>query len=172
MGAFYLQGQIMQQQQQQFMPFGWPLPAYLPLPPIIDDRDLFINSIVSGIPGPIGPPGPEGPPGPIGPTGPTGPQGDPGIPGLVPVTVVETTPYAADLTDYYLAVDVAGPASVVLPISPTGTVFVIKDTDGDASTNPITVTASTTIDGAASTLINTDYGSITLIFNGTEWNIV
>lgn len=154
------------QQQQQFMPFGWSMPAYLPLPPIIDDKDLFINSIVNGQPGP------EGPPGPPGPAGPEGPQGDPGIPGLVPVTVVTTTPYLADLTDYYLAVNVAAPASVVLPASPTGTVFVIKDIDGDANTNPITITASTTIDGAATATINSPYGSITVIFNGTEWNIV
>lgn len=48
---------------QQFMPFGWPLPAYLPLPPIIEDNDLFINSIVNGGPGVPGPEGPTGPPG-------------------------------------------------------------------------------------------------------------
>lgn len=51
------------QQQQQFMPFGWPMPAYLPLPPIIDDRDLFINSVVNGGPGTPGPEGPAGPQG-------------------------------------------------------------------------------------------------------------
>lgn len=147
-------------QQQQFMPFGWPLPGYLPLPPNIDDRDLFINSIVNGTPGPPGPPGPVGPPGPAG------------TPGLVPTTVVTTTPYAATLTDYYLAVNVVGPASIVLPVAPVGTVFIVKDTDGDANTNPITITASTTIDGAASATINSPYGSLTFIFNGTEWNIV
>jgi hypothetical protein len=147
-------------QQQQFMPFGWPLPAYLPLPPLIEDNDLFINSIINGQPGPPGPVGPPGPPGP------------PGTPGLVPTTVVTATPFTAALTDYYLAVDVAAPASIVLPVSPIGTVFIIKDVDGDAAINPITITASTTIDGAASATINSPYGSITLIFNGTEWNIV
>lgn len=146
------------QSQMQTLPI---LPPLFPIFPFIPDQDLFINSIIGGgIPGPQGPQGPAGPPGP------------PGIPGLVPVTEVTTTPYLADLTDYYLAVNVAGPASVVLPAAPTGTVFIIKDISGDASTNPITVTASTTIDGALSAIINTDYGSITLIFNGTEWNIV
>jgi hypothetical protein len=145
-------------QQQQFMPFGWPMPGYLPLPPIIDDKDLFINSVVNGgTPGPAGPPGPPGPP---------------GTPGLVPITVITTTPYPAALTDYYLAVNVAGPASVVLPIAPVGTVFVVKYIYGDANTNPITITASTTIDGAASATINSPYGSLTFIFNGTEWNII
>jgi hypothetical protein len=78
----------------------------------------------------------------------------------------------ADLTDYYLPVTLATPGSVVLPVAPTGSVFIVKDISGTASTNPITVTASTTIDGSPSAIINTDYGSITLIFNSVEWNIV
>jgi hypothetical protein len=52
--------------QYQTMPFGWSMPLYLPLPPTIDDRDLFINSVVNGGPGTPGPEGPEGPPGPQG----------------------------------------------------------------------------------------------------------
>jgi hypothetical protein len=61
---------------------------------------------------------------------------------------------------------------VVLPVSPTGTVFIVKDAAGVASINPITVTATaSTIDGAASAIINTNYGSLTFIFNGIEWNI-
>jgi hypothetical protein len=45
------------------MPFGWSMPPYLPLPPTIDDRDLFINSVVNGgapVPGPEGPAGTDG----------------------------------------------------------------------------------------------------------------
>lgn len=52
--------------QYQPMPFGWSMPLYLPLPPTIDDRDLFINSVVNGG---TGTPGPEGPPGPQGEAG-------------------------------------------------------------------------------------------------------
>lgn len=159
----------MLQQQQQIPSSRFALP-YLPLPfipvaPFIDDSDIFINS---NIVGPPGPPGPQGPP------GPEGPQGDPGTPGLVPVTIVTTTPFTATLTDYFLGVDVAGAASVVLPSSPLGTIFIVKDIDGDASTNPITVipTGATLIDGAASATINVPYGAIQLVFNGTEWNIV
>ena len=91
----------------------------------------------------------------------------------VPVTTVTETPYTALSTDYMLAVDVAAATVIQLPVSPTGTVFIIKDIDGDASVNTITVSGiGSTIDGSASALINVDYGSITLIFNGTEWNIV
>jgi hypothetical protein len=65
------------------------------------------------------------------------------------------------------------PTSVVLPASPVGTVFIIKDAAGVASINPITVSAiASTIDGVAAATINANYGSITLIFNGIEWNIV
>lgn len=122
----------------------------------------------TGATGPIGPTGATGPVGATGATGATGPAG--GL--IVPVTVVTTTPYNALLTDYAIEVNVAAPSSVVLPVAPIGTVFIVKDISGLASTNPITVTASTTIDGAASATINANYGSITLIFNGTEWNIV
>lgn len=177
--------------QNQSMPFGWPMgPFVTTFPVITDDVDNIINYTSiggSGPPGPVGPQGPQGDPGPIGPQGatgpagatgatgpqgPIGPQGDPGNPGLVPTTQVTTTPYTATLADYFLAVNVPNPSSIVLPASPTGTVFVVKDVSGSASTNSIIITASTNIDGLVSALINTDYGSITLIFNGTEWSIV
>ena len=161
------------QQQNQFQggPFGFPFGPFVtggacfPLP-YVDDCDLLINSIVSG--------GPPGPPGPQGPVGPVGPQGPAGTPGLVPVTIVTTTPFAVTLADYFIGVDVATAASVVLPASPSGTVFIVKDIDGDATTNPITITATggTLIDGAASAVINAPYGALQLVFNGTEWNIV
>lgn len=124
------------------------------------DNDLI--SYTSPIPGPPGPPGPQGP---------IGPQGPAGTPGLVPVTIAQETPFNVSTTDYFVGVNVGSPASIVLPLSPTGTIFIIKDIDGDASINPITITASTTIDGSASATINSTYGSLQLIFNGTEWNI-
>ena len=172
--------------QTQSMPFGWPMLPFIPpvLPPAYpvcfptSDDDVYIsNRTIIGPPGPTGPTGPIGPTGPTGsglqgPTGPTGPTGTPGIPGLVPTTIVSVSPFTATLADYYLAVAVPIPASVILPVSPLGTVFVIKDIEGDAAINPITITASTTIDGNASATINSPYGSITLIFNGVEWNIV
>lgn len=143
-------------------------PLLIPIPiggPFINDNDLFISSTI------VGPQGPPGPPGPVGPEGPAGP---PGTPGLVPVNIVTTTPYSANTSQYFLGVDVATAASVVLPVSPTGTVFLIKDIDGDAVINPITVTATggVLIDGSASATISTPFGSLQLVFNGTEWSIV
>jgi hypothetical protein len=76
-------------------------------------------------------------------------------------------------SDYMLAVDVEGPASVILPIAPVGTVFIVKDIDGDAATNPITIAGlGSTIDGSPSATIDAPYVSLTFIFNGTEWSIV
>lgn len=116
--------------------------------------------------------GGEGPPGPPGPQGPQGVQGPPGNPGLVPLTNVTTPAFLISLNDYTLAVNVALPSSLVLPVAPIGTVFIVKDSSGNASTNPITISASSTIDGSPTATINTNYGSVTFIFNGTEWNIV
>lgn len=149
------------QSQYQILP-----PLIVPLIgpyPFINDSDLFINYSSS-----VGPPGPPGPPGPIGPPGP------PGTPGLVPVTVITTSPYSATTDEYLLAVAVGGVSSIVLPVSPTGTVFIVKDIDGDAATNIITITATggALIDGAASANINTPFGAIQLVFNGIEWSIV
>lgn len=134
----------------------------------------------TGPQGDAGPTGPTGPQGDTGPTGPTGPQGDVGPTGptgptgglVVPVTVVTTTPYLVLPTDYFIDVNVAGPSSLVFPVSSAGTVYIVKDTSGAAAVNPITITAATTIDGAPAAVINTNYGSLTFVFNGTEWSIV
>ena len=127
--------------------------------PFIPDRDLFINNTRFGPPGPPGPQGIQGPP---------------GTPGLIPVTNVTTTPFNVLLGDYFLAVNVTAPSSIVLPLgAPIGTVFIVKDTSGLAATNPITITATaSTIDGAASYILNTNYGSVTFVRTSTEWSVV
>ena len=63
--------------------------------------------------------------------------------------------------------------TVNLPSSPTtGTEFIIKDGKGDAATNNLTITpASGNIDGAGTYVINVNYQSITIVYNGTQWNI-
>lgn len=151
----------------------WTIPQQRPR------RLLFPSPLRNNFSGGIGGPGNDiitingsGQPGPIGPQGPQGIQGPPGSPGLVPLVNITTTPYNVSLTDYTIAVNVASPSSIVLPVAPLGTVFVIKDSSGNASTNLITITASTTIDGSVNAIINTDYGSVSLIFNGTEWNVI
>jgi len=90
--------------QYQTMPFGWSIPPYLPLPPTIDDRDLFINSVVSG--------GPSTP----GPEGPAGPQGEAGI-GIVSA---EVTPNPGDLLLLLTDGNIINAGSVIGPPGPPG----------------------------------------------------
>lgn len=82
-----------------------------------------------------------------------------------------TTLTAAD----YIYFTNAGSVTVTLPASPTlGQVFHIKDSGGNASGGtPITVAGNgNNIDGNGSIEIRRQYGSFTLIYNGTEWNII
>lgn len=96
--------------------------------------------------------------------------------GTLPVIVVTTSPYIATSTDTFIGVNNTGlvPFSVVLPANPqTGKFYIIKDVSGTAATDTITVTAvGNTIDGSASAIINTSFGSITLIFDGVEWSVI
>lgn len=98
------------------------------------------------------------------------------FPGTLPVIIVTTSPFLASASDVFIGVNNTGlvPFSVVLPANPvTGKFYFIKDVSGTAATDNITVTAvGHTIDGSASAIINTNYGSITLVFNGIEWSIV
>lgn len=141
-----------------------PIPFNPPCPPFIDDRDLSIN---------YRPPGPPGPPGPQGPQGPEGPQGPPGTISDVPVTLIDQATYTPTVDEYFLGVIYDGTVTITLPVSTTGKVYIIKDAVGDAETNPITInTTSSTIDNLASYTLNIDWSSVTLVYNGIEWNVV
>ena len=157
--------------EQQRLPFGWPIAPFIPplvLPPIgfvpISDDDIFINSIVNGG---TGPPGPQGIQGDPGPQGPAGSLAD------VPVTLIDGPTYTPDADEYFLGVIYDGTVTITLPAGTLGKVYVVKDSVGDANTNPITVVATgSTIDSLASYTMDTDWGSISLIYNGIEWNVV
>lgn len=96
-----------------------------------------------------------------------------GNPSPVTVTEVTTPTYTALPTDYFLCVVHAGQVVITLPTGILGTVYVIKDCDGNASPSaPIIVQGTLqNVDGGTAT-INSPYGSITVIFNGINWSIV
>lgn len=96
-----------------------------------------------------------------------------GNPSPVSVTDVTTATYTALPTDYMLCVLTNVPVTITLPTGILGTVYVVKDCFGDANNNPITIqgTGGQLVDGSTGT-INTPYGAIQLIFNGTDWSIV
>ena len=93
-------------------------------------------------------------------------------------TGVSTTPYTVLSGDDYLGVtssSVPGAITILLPNAPaTGRQYYVKDTSGNSATYNITVTTvggSVTIDGATSFVMNTNYESIALIFNGVGYEI-
>jgi hypothetical protein len=89
-------------------------------------------------------------------------------------TLVNTSPYVVLSTDEFLGVDCSGGAiQVNLPNAPaTGRTYVIKDITGNAQTNNITVTTVggvVLVDSAATYVMNTQYSSINVLFNGTKY---
>ena len=90
------------------------------------------------------------------------------------MTDVTTETYDILPTDYFLCVDTATFAVTLnLPTGKLGTVYIMKDCSGNADVNPITINGSggQLVDGSSAT-INTPFGSVSLIFNGSEWSIV
>lgn len=97
-----------------------------------------------------------------------------GNPSPVSVTNVTTPTYTALATDYFLCVNTTvNTVTITLPTGILGTVYIIKDCSGDADTNNITIvgTGGQLVDGSTAT-INSPYGSISLIYNGSDWSIV
>lgn len=80
------------------------------------------------------------------------------------------------ITDYTIIVNKTSGAatSVNLPASPTaGDTYRIKDGKGDAATNNITITPSSgNIDGAGTYVLNKNYQSVVITYNGTQWNVI
>jgi hypothetical protein len=86
-------------------------------------------------------------------------------------TQVTTPTYTVQNNDFYIGVNYAGPVTITLPTSAnSGRMLIIKDEDGDAETNPITVQGTVDND-AGGFIIQINNGAIQLIYrNG--WRIV
>ncbi|MGF7229539.1 MAG: beta strand repeat-containing protein [Candidatus Saccharibacteria bacterium] len=89
-------------------------------------------------------------------------------------TTVSDVAYTVLATDYIIAYTTLTAArTVTLPtaIGVVGRLYIIKDEAGTAGTNNITLatTASQTIDGSASKVINNNYGTAKVYSNGTNW---
>ncbi|NJO48241.1 MAG: hypothetical protein HC840_00835 [Leptolyngbyaceae cyanobacterium RM2_2_4] len=112
--------------------------------------------------------------GPQGPPGPAGPAGADAIGGPVAISI-KTGNYTAMLSDNVLLADATGGAIILtLPsaASATGQVFFFKKID--ASVNVVTVKGNLTelIDGANTFLINTQYASVTVVSDGTQFWVI
>ncbi len=106
-----------------------------------------------------------------------GELGSQAIPGsALTYTPVNTSPYTVLAGDQFIGVDCSGGAITIrLPNAPTtGRYITIKDSTGSASANTITVTTVggvVTIDGATSYLMTADYESVSVLFNGSSYEI-
>ena len=96
---------------------------------------------------------------------------------IIDITVPGAYPYNILLTDYIIAVDTTGSARTIrLPnAATTGQVFIIKDNNGNAQANNITLTTvggAVTIDGETTQIMNAAWISIAVYFNGTSYRII
>jgi hypothetical protein len=100
---------------------------------------------------------------------------------VLETTATSSTPYAVLATDHVILIDCSGGAKTVnlqaAATAGTGRRIVVKDQSGNSGANNITVTPNGTekIDEAATAVIASNYGSLTLVCGGTagnEWSIV
>jgi len=93
---------------------------------------------------------------------------------VVKITTPGAYPYTTLISDDVILVDTSAARTITPLASPvTGTRYVIKDNVGSAAANNITITPSgKNIDGAASYTLNINYGSLTIVYNGSEWSII
>jgi hypothetical protein len=95
---------------------------------------------------------------------------------LAPTVVTSGASYAMSRNQSWLVVNKASGSAtaVTLPATPiTGHVVCVKDGKGDGAANNVTISAASgNIDGAASKTISSNYGSMILGYNGTEWNVL
>lgn len=92
----------------------------------------------------------------------------------VNLTTPGAYPYTSLASDHVILVDSAQARTINLIASPlNGQIYYIKDNVGSAASNNITISGNgKNIDGAASSTINTNYGSKKLVYNGTQWNVL
>lgn len=93
--------------------------------------------------------------------------------------IVKTKTYGANGgmgPDDYVALATAAGITISLTASPTaGQVVVVKDRDGNAAFGPNAIVISgngNNIDGNATIRIRRAYGSFTLLYNGSTWNVI
>lgn len=95
---------------------------------------------------------------------------------FVEITTPGAYPYTVLSTDYMVIVDTTSARTINLPagVAPFNPmVVIVKDNTGGALVNNITISGNgANIDGSATASIITNYGSLTFVWNGTQWNIV
>lgn len=84
------------------------------------------------------------------------------------------SPYAVGSIDYYIGVEgTGGGVTIDLPVGSNGRTLIIKSEAGQTSDITITPNGLETIENTTTfSILATTDGSITLVFRGTNWNVV
>jgi len=83
------------------------------------------------------------------------------------------SPYTTLTTDYYIGVVANAPVIINLPVGTAGDTYVIKSEVGNTGNITINPNGVQTIENVASySILAVTDGSVTLIFRGTNWNVV
>ena len=84
----------------------------------------------------------------------------------------KSTAFTAAVGYTYL-INTGTAVTVTLPSAVTNAAIIFKDSAGTAATNNVTINRadSATIDGATSQTVSSNYGSMKLISDGTNWFI-
>lgn len=90
------------------------------------------------------------------------------------ITTITVSSYTIVSSNTVLLVNVAGPVSIKLPTGSGGDdqrSYFIKDISGNATTNPITITANggRLIDGTTFAILNGGYSHIQVVSDGSNW---
>lgn len=105
-------------------------------------------------------------------TDPTGPTTDLSVPVSSPSKVTaQSSNYTAKPGDIVLATGGSGGINILTPSSTANGQFAVKKVDPGVGAITITA-ASGTIDGAATQVILIQYQSLTLVADGTNWNLI
>lgn len=92
---------------------------------------------------------------------------------LLIISSPSSTPYTITLEDAVLVQTHSGTFVINLPTSPPGgTSVYIKDYAGVSGTNPINIVSAALIDGVSPYVMNINYSSIRLVYNGITWSIL
>lgn len=92
---------------------------------------------------------------------------------LLIISSPTVSPYSVTVEDTVLVQNHVGAFTINLPVlPPAGYNVYIKDFAGVAAANPISVVAAALIDGATPYVINVNYGTVRLLFNGATWSIL
>ncbi len=128
----------------------------------IEKLNDAIRNMTAGATGPTGPGG----------TGATGPAGSDYA---FTITTPSDANYQVLITDRVICIPaITAARTYTLPASPSaGATYIIKDSTGKCFLYNVTIVpTSGNIDGQANYVMDANYQSVTVVYNGTQWNIV